>query len=73
MREKNLAITRNFDSLLDISINNFEVLFQGEKIWVKKMEYLKKMNMKIKDRMRQAMKMWHSGAKTMSYYNQLNN
>ena len=73
LRERNLAISKNFESLLDVASGNFEVLFQGEKVWQKKNEYLKKMNSRIKDRMKQAMKMWHSSAKTMTYFNHINN
>ena len=54
-------------------MGNFEIVFQGEKVWQKKNEYLKKMNSRIRDRMKQAMKMWHSSAKTMTYFNHINN
>lgn len=73
MKEKHLRLTATFDSLLELSHSNFEILFQGEKVWQKKMSHLKMLDSRMKDKMKQAIKLWHSSARTISHYNQITN
>lgn len=50
-----------------------EILMEDEKSWRKKEEYLKKLGMKVKEKIKYAFKMWHSNSKSLGYFSKIQN
>lgn len=69
INDKHNIVTKVFQTWLDTQKNNFDPLFMGDKLWRKKQENFNKFNKKIQDRVRQALKLWQSTARSMTLLN----
>ena len=71
LKDQSRALSQFFDDLNNVAHNSMEVIMEGESIWQKKEQYLRRLNMKIKEKIKYAFKMWHSNSKSLAYFSKI--